>query len=44
MTIDVVTIANNLDPQELRDWYTNHPTATVSRVIDVSGVFYIFYE
>lgn len=43
MNIDVVTINDLNDPQELRDWFTNHSSATVSRIMNVSGIFYIFY-
>jgi hypothetical protein len=43
MTIDVVTIGDLNNPQELRDWYTNHPNANVQRILNVSGIFYVFY-
>lgn len=44
MTIDVVEVADVKNPQELRDWYTDHPLAVISRIMNVSGIFYIFYE
>lgn len=45
MQIDIITIADPLNPIELQAWYDSHPEADVQDVkLVLSYVFYIFYK
>lgn len=44
MIIDVVAVKDIYNPEELNDWFSNHPGIVIDRLVNVSaGVFYIMY-
>lgn len=44
MTIVVITVADVLNPVELQSWIDVHSSDIISRILNVNGIFYIFYE